>query len=186
MIRNSQAAWGWPSIALHWIVALLVAGTFALGLWMGDLPRPERPYWYAIHASIGITVLVILAARIVWALLNPVPAPAPGTPAWQHTAARFTHVTLYALTLMTVLFGWFMAAVRRVPIVPDAFGILPLPSPVAIPGSKDFFEEAHELAAYALIAVATVHMLAALWHHYVLRNDTLRRMLTPGSTNAPV
>jgi cytochrome b561 len=177
MIRNSSEAWGWPSIALHWIVAALVVGTFGLGLWMGDLPRPERPYWYAIHASIGITVLVILAARIVWALLNPVPDPVAGTSAWQHRVARFTHITLYALTLMTILFGWFMAAVRRVPLVPDAFGIVPLPSPVAISGSKDLFEKAHELAAYALIAVAAAHMLAALWHHYGLRNNTLRRML---------
>jgi cytochrome b561 len=177
MIANSRDSYGWPAIALHWMVAALIFANFGLGLWMGDLPRPDRPYWYAIHASIGITVLVILAARTVWALLNPVPDPAAGTPAWQHRAARFTHVTLYALTLMTILFGWFMAAVRRVPIVPDAFGIVPLPSPIAIAGSKDFFEEAHELAAYALIFVAGAHMLAALWHHYRLRDNTLRRML---------
>jgi cytochrome b561 len=177
MIRNSNDAWGWPAIALHWIVALLVLTNFALGLWMGELPRPERPYWYGLHASIGITLLVILVARIAWTLSNPAPAPAAGTPAWHDSAARFTHVALYILTLATVLFGWFMAGVRRVPIVPEAFGIVPLPSPIAIPGSKDFFEEAHEIAAYALIGLAAAHMIVALWHHYVLRNATLRRML---------
>ena len=177
MIRNSNDAWGWPAIALHWIVALLVLANFALGLWMGELPRPERPYWYGLHASIGITLLVILVARSAWALSNPAPAPARGTPAWHHSAARVTHVALYVLTLATVLFGWFMAGVRRVPIVPEAFGIVPLPSPIAIPGSKDFFEEAHEIAAYALIGLAAAHMIVALWHHYVLRNDVLRRML---------
>jgi cytochrome b561 len=177
MIRNSNDAWGWPAIALHWIVALLVLANFALGLWMGELPRPERPHWYGLHASIGITLLVILVARIAWALSNPTPAPAAGAPAWHRRTAHITHVSLYILTLATVLFGWFMAGVRRVPIVPEAFGVVPLPSPIAIPGSKDFFEEAHEIAAYALIGLATAHLLAALWHHYVLRNDTLRRML---------
>jgi cytochrome b561 len=182
MIRNSNDAWGWPAIALHWVVALLIVGNFALGLWMGELPRPERPYWYGLHASIGITLLVILVARIAWALSNPVPAPARGTPAWHHSTARITHVALYVLTLATVLFGWFMAGVRRVPIVPEAFGIVPLPSPIAIPGSKDFFEEAHEIAAYALIGLAAAHMIVALWHHYVLRNDVLRRMLGSART----
>jgi cytochrome b561 len=177
MIRNSNDAWGWPAITLHWVVALLVIATFALGLWMGDLPRPERPYWYGIHASIGITLMVILLARIAWALNNPTPAPAAGLPAWQQKAARFTHLSLYGLTLATVLFGWLLAGVKRTPIVPNAFGVVPLPSPLVIPSAKDFLEEAHEIAAYALIGLAAAHMLAALWHHYVLRNETLQRML---------
>jgi cytochrome b561 len=118
MIRNSNDAWGWGAITLHWVVALLVVATFALGLWMGDLPRPERPYWYGIHASLGITLMLILFARIVWALLNPTPAAVAGTPPWQHKAARFTHLSLYVLTLATVLFGWFLASVKRTPIVP--------------------------------------------------------------------
>jgi len=67
--------------------------------------------------------------------------------------------------------------VKRTPIVPYVFGVVPLPSPLVIPRAKDFFEEAHEIIAYALICLAAAHMLAALWHHYVLRNETLRRML---------
>jgi cytochrome b561 len=177
MIRNSNDAWGWPAITLHWVVALLVIATFALGLWMGDLPRPERPYWYGIHASIGVTLMVILLARIAWALLNPTPTAAAGIPPWQQKAARLTHLSLYGLTLATVLFGWFLASVKRTPIVPYVFGAVPLPSPPVIPSAKDFLEEAHELTAYALIGLAAAHMLAALWHHYVLGNGTLRRML---------
>ena len=177
MIRNSSDAWGWPAITLHWVVALLVVATFALGLWMGDLPRPERPYWYGIHASIGITLMVILLARIAWALLNPTPGAVAGVPPWQQKAARFTHLSLYGLTLATVLFGWLLASVKRTPIVPYVFGVVPLPSPLVIPWAKDFFEEAHEIVAYALICLAAAHMLAALWHHYVLGNETLRRML---------
>lgn len=183
MIRNSQHAYGWPAITLHWVVALLIIVTFGLGLWMGEVPlRDDRPYYYAIHASLGITLLVILVLRIVWALLNPAPDAPAGTPPWQHAAARLTHLSLYVLTLATVLFGWFLASVEDTPIVPLAFGLVPLPSPLPLPHSaEDFLEEAHEIAAYALIAVASLHILAGLWHHYVMRDDTMRRMIGTGA-----
>jgi len=182
MIRNSHAAWGWPAITMHWVVAALIVATFGLGLWMGEVPvRAARPYYYAIHASLGITLLLILVVRILWALLNPPPAALAGTPPWQHSAARLMHLALYAMTLAAVLFGWALAGVERTPIVPMAFGVLPMPSPLPLThAAEDFLEEAHELAAYGLIALAGVHMLAALWHHYVMRDDTLRRMLGAG------
>ncbi|MFA5898501.1 MAG: cytochrome b [Hyphomicrobium sp.] len=183
MIKNTQDAYGWPAITLHWIVALLIVGTFGLGLWMGEVPaRADRPYYYAIHASLGITLLVILVLRILWALLNRAPAAVAGTPPWQHAAARFTHLALYALTLVTVLFGWFLASLQDTPIIPLVFGLVPLSAPLQLPHSaEDFLEEAHEIAAFALIAVAGLHVIAALWHHYVRRDDTLRRMLGTGA-----
>jgi cytochrome b561 len=178
MIRNTRDGWGWPAVALHWAVALLIVAAFALALVTDELPRPERPYYDFIHASIGITVLVILVARIAWALLNPTPAPPAGTPHWQHTAARLTHLSLYLLTLAVVLFGWMLAGLSTPPIEPQAFGLVPMPSPVTLsPAAEDFLEEAHEITAYALVALACLHALAALWHHFVLRDDILRRML---------
>jgi cytochrome b561 len=183
MIANSRDTYGWPAIALHWIVALLIVGTFGLGLWMGEVPaRADRPYYFAIHASLGVTLLAILVLRILWALFNPPPAALAGTPPWQHAAARFTHLALYVLTLATVLIGWLLSGVADEPIVPRLFGLLPLPVPVVLPHSaEDFLEEAHELSAFTLMAVAAGHMLAALWHHYVLRDNTLRRMFGSGS-----
>lgn len=188
MIRNTTDRWGWPALALHWAVALLVIATFALGLWMSEVPaRADRPYYFAIHASLGITLLVVLAARLVWALLNPPPAAVPGTPRWQHSAARLTHLSLYALTFAAAILGWLLAGVAEPPIEPQAFGIVPLPAPVSLaPSSEDFLEEAHELAAYALMALIGLHALAALWHHYVVHDDTLRRMLGSHSRNAPL
>lgn len=179
MIRNSQNSWGWPAVALHWTVALLIVATFGLGLWMGEVPaRADRPYYFAIHASLGMTLLVILAVRIAWTLLNTHPAAPAGTPPWQHAAARLTHLGLNVLTLVTILLGWFLAGVHDTPIVPLAFGVVPVPSPLALShAAEDFLEEAHELTAYALMALAGLHVVAALWHHYVLRDNTLRRML---------
>lgn len=186
MIRNSQDAWGWPTIALHWIVALLIVTTFGLGLWMAEVPpRADRPYYFAIHASLGITLLVIVVVRILWAVLNPPPAAPAGTPPWQHAVARLTHVGLNLLTLVTIGFGWLLAGVHDTPIVPRAFGVVPLPSPVTLPRTaEDFLEEGHELVAYALMALAALHVAAALWHHYVLRDNTLRRMLGSSTSAA--
>jgi cytochrome b561 len=150
---------------------------------MDEVPaRADRPYYIGIHASLGITLLVVLAARIVWALFNPPPAPPVGTRHWEHVIARVTHLSLYVLTLATVLIGWLLAGVEQPPIVPQAFGLVPMPSPLGLsPASEDFLEEAHELTAYALIALAGLHALAAMWHHYVLHDDTLRRMLHTSS-----
>lgn len=186
MIKNSQDSWGWPAIGLHWIVAVLILGTFGLGLWMGEVPaRADRPYYFAIHASLGITLLLILVVRIIWALLNPAPAAVAGTSPLQHAIGRFTHLTLYVLTLATVLVGWLLAGVKTTPIVPMAFGVLPMPSPLLLSHSaEDFLEEAHELAAYALMAFVALHVLAALWHHFILRDETLRRMVHSRSTAA--
>ncbi len=179
MIANSRDAYGWPAIALHWIVAALIVATFGLGLWMGEVPvRADRPYYFMIHGSLGITLLAILVLRIAWALLNPAPAAVAGTSPLQHAAARFTHLALYALTLATVVFGWLIAGVQDTPVVPLAFGLVPVPSPLPLShAAEDFLEEAHEITAYLLMLAAGVHVLAALWHHYVLRDETLRRML---------
>jgi cytochrome b561 len=188
MIRNTKDAWGWPALALHWAVALLVIATFTLGLWMSEVPaRADRPYYFAIHASLGITLLVVLAARIVWALFNPRPTPPFGTPTWQQAVARLTHLSLYALTFVAVVLGWLLAGTQEPPIEPQAFGVVPLSAPVALGESaEDFLEEAHELAAYALMALVGLHAAAALWHHYFLHDDTLRRMLSGNAaSNSP-
>lgn len=156
--------------------------TFALGLWMTDVPaRADRPYYFAIHASIGITLLAVLAGRLIWAMLNPLPAAPADTPQWRHAAARLTHVSLYGLTFAVAILGWLLAGALRTPIEPQLFGLVPLPAPMTLaPSSKEFVEEAHELVAYVLIGLAGLHALAALWHHYILRDNTLQRMLRSG------
>jgi cytochrome b561 len=179
MIRNTNEAWGWPARTFHWVIALLIIAMFAFGLWMTDVPaKADRPYYFAIHASIGVTLLVLLAARFVWWTLNATPALPPGTPSWQQVAARVSHASLYVLAFGTAGLGWLLAGALEPAIEPQVFGLLPMPSPLTLRASEDFLEEAHELAAFALIAVAGVHTAAALWHHFVLRDNVLTRMLS--------
>jgi cytochrome b561 len=178
MIRNTSVSWGWPARALHWIVAAMVLGLFAHGLWMEDLGRGQRAFQVWLHSAVGISLLVIAAAGFVWWLLNVVPAEATGTPAWQRRAAKIAHWGLYALILAASVAGWALTGTTRDPVAVELFGLIDVP-PLIGPGAPyhRLLEEAHELLSYLLIALVVVHVAAALYHHFVLRDSVLVRML---------
>jgi cytochrome b561 len=188
MIRNTQDAWGWPAVVLHWVIALLVIGLFGFGLWMKEVPaRPDRPFYYAIHASIGITVLALMVVRFVWWLRNATPVLPEGTPDWQSRVSKISHRLLYTLTFATLVIGWLLSGTMRQPLEPMLFGLIPIPQ---ILEGRTFHSPlgfAHEYLAYALIALVVVHAGAALYHHFIQRDDVLRRMLAPAPTpiNSP-
>ncbi len=178
MIRNTRESWGWPARAFHWIVAVLVLGLFAQGLWLEDLGSDQRLFQTWLHSAVGISLLVIAAAGFLWWLANAVPAESAATPNWQHHAARLAHWALYALIFAATLAGWALVGAMRKPVGIDLFGFISVPQLVGPgSGSHELLEEAHELAAYALIALVVVHVAAALYHHFVLRDAVLLRML---------
>jgi cytochrome b561 len=101
MLRNSETSWGVVARALHWGTGLLILGLFAYGLWMTEFPvREDRAYHYAIHASVGISILALMIARVIWRAINPLPLAPQGAERWEVTAGRLTHFGLY------VLFFW--------------------------------------------------------------------------------
>lgn len=183
MIRNTSEAWGWPARTLHWLIALMVLGLFAFGLWMTDVPpRGERPFYFAIHASVGITLLALMLGRFFWWMANVVPAPPEGTPAWQRRAAWISHRLLYALTFATAVVGWLMSGTFEQPLEPKVFGLVAVPQLLkARSPYNELLVETHETLAFALIALVGVHTAAALYHHFVLRDSVLRRMLSGAS-----
>jgi cytochrome b561 len=178
MFRNTIESWGWPARAFHWIVAALVLGLFAHGLWMEDIPDDAAQFQIWLHSAVGITLLAIAALAFVWWLFNVVPAEPAGTPEWQRRAARIAHWTLYTLIFAVTITGWALTGTLREPVGIDLFGFIGVPQLVA-PGSADheLFEEAHEILSNVLIALVVVHVAAALYHHFVLRDGVLRRML---------
>jgi cytochrome b561 len=178
MIRNSNESWGWPTRALHWIVAALVLGLFAQGLWMEDLPRAQRVLQTWLHAAFGISLLFVSALAFVWWLVNPAPAEPPAMPAWQRHAARLAHWALYGLIFAVTVTGWALTGTMREPVAIELIGLIPVPQLLG-PGSgyHGMLEETHEVLANALIALAAVHVAAALYHHFVRRDGVLLRML---------
>jgi cytochrome b561 len=178
MIRNSNESWGWPARALHWIVAAMLLWQYGHGLWMEDMPRDAVRSHIWLHSAIGISLLAIAVLAFAWWLFNAVPAEPAATPEWQKRASRIAQWTIYALIFAVAMSGWALNGTLREPIGVDLFGVIGMPQLTA-PGSgaHEFLEEAHEILANVLIAVVALHVAAALYHHFVLRDAVLLRML---------
>jgi cytochrome b561 len=164
------------AIALHWIIGVLVVTALVIGLVMTDMhASPAKLQAFSWHKWIGITVLALFFVRALWRLTHPAPAPLP-MPDWQRYAAQAGHLLLYLLLLVQPLTGWLYSSAAGHPVV--WFGLLPLPDLVAKNAAlAPSLRELHETCAWLLVTVIALHVLAALKHHYVDHDDTLRRML---------
>ena len=175
MIGNSPEAWGRISIGLHWLTAVLVIGLSLVGLLMTELPNsPFKLQVYALHKSFGLTVLALTLLRLVWHWLSKRPKPLPA-PAWQQRSARGVHWALYALLLAMPLSGWLYNSASGFPL--RWFG-LPLPRLFTgfNPTLKELAHTLHETGFYLLALLLLAHAGAALFHHYVKKDQTLKRM----------
>ena len=172
----------WPALskALHWLIALLLVAMAWLGLTMGELPNgPDKIATYALHKSIGLTILALVLLRLGWRLYAGAPETVPGTPRWQERIAALTHLALYLLLLALPLSGWLLNSAAGFPL--QWFGLFNLP---AIVGKDhdlhELAEGIHELLFWALVALVVAHAAAAFYHHLFQRDATLARMLPRG------
>lgn len=171
--------WGPVSQAFHWISALLLVAIAGIGLVMEDLPNnPDKIRIYALHKSLGLTLLAIVLLRLLWRWTRPVPADVPGLSPWIRRAAAGVHWGLYAMMLAMPLSGWLLNSAEGYPL--QWFRLFNLPA-LAARGEElaDLAHDLHELGFWVLLALVAGHVLAALFHHFFLGDGTLRRML-PG------
>jgi cytochrome b561 len=139
-------------------------------------PRPERLANYAWHAALGYDLLVLTVLRLLWRWMNPVPVLPGDLTRWEALAARFGHAGLYLLTLAASIVGWALADTMRSPMNSDLLG-LAFPSLIADKSWHRLLENVHEILAYLLAALVLAHIAGALRHHFVKKNDVLRRMV---------
>ncbi len=163
------------AIALHWLLALLIVGTFSVGFYMSDLPfSPMRLKLYNWHKWAGVTILALSALRLLWRLTHRPPADPP-MPRWQRLAAHGAHWALYALFFLVPLAGWAYSSAAGFPVV--VFGVLPLPDFVSPDRAlAAVLKERHAMLAFALAAVVVLHVAAALKHHFIDRDGLMGRM----------
>jgi len=175
--RSAVAARYHPvSMALHWLLALMILGSLGVGLCMTGLPfSPARLKLYNWHKWAGVTILVLSTLRLLWRLTHRPPADVPMS-ARQQRAAHAAHAALYGLLFAVPLAGWAYSSAAGFPVV--LFGVLPLPDFVGPDRAlSESLKPLHQWLAYALAAVIAVHIVAALKHHFVDRDGLLLRMM---------
>lgn len=164
------------AIHLHWLVALALVGSFALGVYMHELPlSPGKLKLYSWHKWAGVTIFLLVLARLAWRLGHRPPELPAGMPAWQRQASALVHGLLYLLMIAVPLSGWLMSSAKGFQTV--WFGVLPLPDLVG--KSEDLgktLEAAHKLLNLTLASLVVIHVAAALKHHFIDRDGLLRRM----------
>ena len=175
---SGTSAYTGTAIALHWLTAVLIVGAFTLGWIMTDLAvSPLKLRMFNWHKWTGVTVLALVIIRSVWRATHPPPALLP-MPAWQRKAANGLHHLLYLLMFLQPISGWIYSNAAGYPIV--YLGLLRLPTLVSKNKAlADIWVEVHEWLGWMLLIAICLHVLAGLKHHFVDRDDTLRRML-PG------
>jgi cytochrome b561 len=178
-LGNDGQRYGSMAMLLHWSAALCVLIAWLLGIVGDDLPKSWEASVLLVHISFGLVVLALLLGRLGWRLVSPPPLPlATSLAPWDGIAALAVHVLIYALLFVVPLSGIVLQFVRGQSL--PLFGLYEIASPwVRNRALARSAKEVHELLAHALLVIATLHALAALAHHYVLCDDTLRRML-PG------
>jgi cytochrome b561 len=176
--RNTPQAYGLVAILLHWLVALLVFGLFGLGLWMVGLDYYSSWYRTApdLHKSIGLSLFALMLLRLLWRLLSPPPAVLPTHSLLEHKAGHWAHRLLYAGLFVLMISGYLISTADGRPI--EVFGLFSVPAIISgLPSQEDIAGVVHEYLGWALVILAGLHALAALKHHFIDRDATLRRML---------
>jgi cytochrome b561 len=175
--RNSETRYGVVAQSLHWLIVLLILTQFLLADTFKDLPLGmEKINWIVRHKALGITILLLACIRLGWRLFNPAPPlPAHMRP-YERWLAHASHALLYALIFAIPLSGWIMSSLANIPV--SYFGLFDIPIIVAPDKTLvDASKEVHEILNVTLVGLVCLHIAAALYHHFVRKDDVLTRML---------
>lgn len=190
--RAAPDRYGLVAILLHWIIALSIITLLAMGAVMVRLTPGGSLQFnvYQLHKSLGITVLVLSLLRLAWRLFNPPPPLPANLDPWERALARVTHVGFYVLMIALPFSGWMMvsASVWNIPtVIFGAFTLPHLPVLGDLQNKKpveEALKEVHEALAIGMFVLLMLHVAGALKHQFVLRDDTLARMLPGGGRRA--
>lgn len=175
--RNTHDHYGRMTKLIHWTMAALFIALIATGVIADNLPRGElRGTLFALHRSLGVSIIPFVIWRLVWHFISPPPEHLP-MPAWQVNAAKAVHYLLYAIMITQPLTGLFMYLFGERDIV--VFGLITIPA--FLQGNEplaDFLRATHEWTAFAIYAAVALHIGAALQHHFILKDGVLKRMLS--------
>lgn len=171
---NMQQSYDSVAKILHWAIVILILPMLYYGFQAENLTREERGAYFQSHAGIGLIILVLMLARLVWRMGHPVPALPAGMPRWQQIASKASHHGLYLLVILQPLLGLLLTTTSKGNLKP--FGLFGLHI-----AQNDMLHEIgetlHGLNAWLITAVILLHTGAALYHHFIRHDNVLKRML---------
>lgn len=175
--RTEPTRYSAPAQLFHWLIAALIVTQFVLARMQEHLPLGARKLGIlARHKSVGMTILMLAILRLAWRLWHPAPPLPPKMRPFERWAARATHGAFYVLLFAMPLTGWMMSSAKNYSV--SWFGLFTWPNLIGKNEQAfDFLRTTHDLLSDLLFAVAVLHILAALKHHFWDRDDVLVRML---------
>ena len=183
-IANNEQNWGALSIILHWLVAFTVFGLFVLGIWMTGLDYYHAWYQQApnIHKSVGVILVGVLLFRLAWQLYTTKPAALTTHAPWEKRLAHTVHLLLYLMLFSIVTSGYFISTADGRPI--QVFNWFEVPAyTLGIERQEDVAGTIHWYLALTLSVLVLLHAAGALKHHFIDKDETLKRMLRVHKSN---
>lgn len=176
-LANTPQRYGLVAQTFHWLIVILVIMQFVFGIKAHGLPISlERLVLLARHKSIGVTIFALVLLRLAWRLYSPPPPLPPTSHRWSNTAAHVSHGLMYALLLAMPPVGWLLSSASNLTVA--WFGWFSLPNLVKPDRNlAHWLLLTHQSMAWLLLAIIVIHVTAALWHHFILRDNVLLRML---------
>ncbi len=175
LIRDTSEGYGLVSRLFHWLMAVAIVAMFVLGLWMVGLDY-YSPYYNSapdVHRGVGMVLLFALGLRWLWRVFNPKPSDAELSP-FEQKASYTVHWGFYVLLLVLMVSGYLISTSGGDPI--SVFGWFDVPALIQERGLETPAGNVHRILAYATIALAAIHALAALKHHFVDKSTIMARM----------
>jgi len=181
LIKNTLSSYGIVAITVHWIMALGIFFLFGLGLYMVELTYYDA--WYKgsldLHKSIGVLMFFLWCFRLLWRGFNAKPQPVTAkslVERLEQLAAHWMHKVLYLTMMLLMLSGYLIStADGRGILVFELFEVSAVPA--FIENQEDLAGEIHFILAWGLISLVAVHALAAVKHHLIDKDDTLKKMV---------
>lgn len=179
-LRNTPTSYGSVTKTLHWIVFILVTLLLLVGFFMDDIGDKQlSKIVYNVHKLTGLVVLCTMVIFLLWSAINPKPLYPAQMPLWEKKLARAVHFLLYLLLILMPLSGWiFTTAAGKPPHFFD-FNIAMPEIPLSKPLAKAV-DEMHVTIAWIILSLLVLHLLGALKHHFIDKNNILRRMMGRG------
>lgn len=179
MLRSTDDNYGSMAKFLHWLISILFIGMIIFGFILVNLPKGNTTsFLVGIHKSIGLTVLLIVIFRVIWRFSEVQPLLPITVPIWEKIAAHSVQFFLYIVLFAMPISGWIMSSLSSRPFLFWGWFNAKFPFPKNLTLSNQFFT-AHEVIAWLAVGLICLHVGAAVKHHFIEKNNVLKRML-PG------